>query len=354
MKHRIFAPALGLLVAALFTAGASSQAFAADPSGIWAKDDGSAKMEIKKCGRGICSKIVWLREPNDARGKPLHDIRNEDPSMHDRPIIGLPLFGNMNLTDANTWVGDVYNPEEGHIYSDVKVTLVSRQQIVLRGCKAWLLCGEKIWTRSQLAPVPAEPAEPIEVKAPAEPTPGEATPRPDAKLQAPMVEAAREPEAELAPKPGVKATSAVGAAMPTATIEANAAMESVAPPKMLKPPAQPTSIGPGFVMATASPEPLPLSGENVSSMMVMTNPTPAAARTEPLMTEAAAEPADQEAEAADQTQDRPVPLRPAKPKPKTQAAQADAPAAPKAVTPKPKPKRVVEEPQEQLPWLQHP
>ena len=95
MKHRTFAPAIGALAALFVAAGVPSYASAADPSGIWAKDDGSAKMEVKKCGRGICSKIVWLRDPNDSRGRPLHDARNENTSMRDRPIIGLPLFANM-------------------------------------------------------------------------------------------------------------------------------------------------------------------------------------------------------------------------------------------------------------------
>ncbi len=165
MKHRVFAPAVGLLAVAFAIAGMATQARAADPSGIWAKDDGSAKLEVKKCGRGICSKIVWLRNPNDSRGRPLRDARNENPSMRDRPIMGLQLFSNMVLTAPNTWVGNVYNPEEGRVYTDVKVTMVSRQQIVLRGCRTWLLCGEKSWTKSRL---PAE-QEPIEVKAPAAP-----------------------------------------------------------------------------------------------------------------------------------------------------------------------------------------
>ncbi|MGC2341448.1 MAG: DUF2147 domain-containing protein, partial [Methyloceanibacter sp.] len=196
MKHRTFAPALGALAALILGAGVPSYASAADPSGIWAKDDGSAKMEVKKCGRGICSKIVWLREPNDSRGKPLHDARNEVTSMRDRPIIGLPLFSNMVPTESNAWVGNVYNPEEGKIYSDVKITLASRNQIVLKGCKAWLLCGEKVWTRSTLpAGVPSEPRQ-IEVKAPAgpaEPTAPEA--------QKPIeVKATQPPAMDMAPK----------------------------------------------------------------------------------------------------------------------------------------------------------
>ena len=152
MKHRAFAPALGALAAIFVAAGVPSYASAADPSGIWAKEDGSAKMEVKKCGRGICSKIVWLRAPEDSRGRPLRDARNENTSMRDRPIMGLPLFINMVPIDSSAWQGSVYNPEEGKIYTDVKVTLASRNTIVLKGCKAWLLCGEKMWTRSKLPP----------------------------------------------------------------------------------------------------------------------------------------------------------------------------------------------------------
>jgi uncharacterized protein (DUF2147 family) len=346
MKHRKFAPALGFLAAALFAAGAPSHAFAADPSGIWAKDDGSAKMEIKKCGRGICSKIVWLSEPTDSRGKPLHDARNEDPSLRDRPIMGMPLFGNMMPTETNVWVGNVYNPEEGHIYTDVKVTLVSHQQIVLRGCKAWLLCGEKSWTRTQLPPS-AAPAEPIEVNAPAEP--GEAAP--EAKPKAPIVEAAREPEVAREPQPAPEPKLAArlpsaGAGMPAPAIEADAAATSIAP-KMLQPAQTPAShqtyIGPGLVTTNASPETLPLSGENVSSMMVMTRPAPGVAVTkESPVTEAAADPAGRD-------QEPPEPARVSKPNKVQAAADLPAPAVPHVVKPKPKPK-AQEEPQERLPW----
>ena len=56
MKHRAFAPAISVLGAALFATGSSSAASAADPSGIWVKDDGSARVEIKKCGRGIAAR----------------------------------------------------------------------------------------------------------------------------------------------------------------------------------------------------------------------------------------------------------------------------------------------------------
>ena len=327
MKHRAFAPALSVLAVALFATGSSSEASAADPSGIWAKDDGSAKVEIKKCGRGICSRVVWLRDPKDSQGKPLHDVRNEDPSMRDRPIIGLPLFNNMPLTEPNTWMGNIYNPEEGHIYTNVKVTLVSRQQIVLRGCKTWLLCGEKMWTRSHLPPIPEKPTE---VKAPAEPgSTDKAEPRSAPKPEAPTVEAFREREPLSAP-------------------------------------------GFAFVTTAARWEPLPLSGGNVSSMIAMTRPSPVATTAErPLIEAATAEGALLDSTRTG-AQAEAVPAAPSfmKPKPKPLVSEAQEPwpwlqrrsrigaqakaaaAAPSFMKPKPKP--VVREAQEPWPWLQRP
>jgi uncharacterized protein (DUF2147 family) len=392
MKHRTFAPAIGALAALFVAAGVPSYASAADPSGIWAKDDGSAKMEVKKCGRGICSKIVWLRDPNDSRGRPLHDARNEITSMRDRPIIGLSLFSNMVPIDSSTWQGSVYNPEEGKIYTDVKVTLASRNQIVLKGCKAWLLCGEKYWTRSKLPPTEAEP-EPIEVKAPAEPVepadqaapdgqkpievkateppPMDMAPKapmdmaskapmdmaPKSKPEpAPIVEAKRETSAEpAAPKP-ITEPLAVGPSSEATTVEAGV---SVAPPKLrsASPASQNNAVGLGLVTApTSHPDPLPLTGDNVSSMIVMTKPAPVAATPAPAAPAPEVNEASVEAAAVDNEPPSPPPAVKPKPKPRTLSADASESASaarePRVVAVKPKPKVVKpKEPEEVLPWL---
>ena len=138
MQHRAFAQALAALAGIL--AAGFSYASAADPSGIWAKEDGSAKMEVKKCGRGICSNIVWLKNPEDSRGRALRDARNENSSMRNRPIVGLALFINMVAIDSNSWQGSVYNPEEGAVdtlarYSkDVELTDEARMRFARSRC----------------------------------------------------------------------------------------------------------------------------------------------------------------------------------------------------------------------------
>ncbi len=181
--------------------------------------------------------------------------------MRDRPILGMNLFSNVNQVDANTWSGSVYNPEEGKFYKDVKVTLVSSRQIVLKGCKAWLLCGEKVWTRTSAPPpVPAPSEELIEAKAPATPSDN----APEAK--APIVEAAAEPRTGSTPE-----AKPASAGMQATATEANAAAMQF--PKVK---AETTYIAPGMVTTSTGEEPLPLSGEDVSSMMVMTKPAPGA------------------------------------------------------------------------------
>ena len=334
MEDRVLAPAF-ILLAAVLAISSPSKASAADPSGIWAKDDGSAKVEIKKCGRGLCGSVVWLRNPNNSRGKPLHDVRNENSSLRGRPIIGLPLFSNMRLTAPNTWVGNVYNPVEGRIYTDVKVTLVSSRQIVLRGCRTWLMCGEKTWTRSTLPPDATTP-ELIEVKAPAEPGPTEkAQPRSVPQPEGPMIEASSERESLSAP---------------------------------------------GFTLVSTSARQQPLSGDDVLSMVAMTGVTPAENAVAPSLTEIAA--AEEQwpwmqrrsawlASTRNVAQAQAAPPAPSFAKPKSKpvvmaaqeqwpwkqrraraAAQSPAPPPAMPIVVKAKPKPVARESQEQWPWEQ--
>ena len=400
MKHHAFAAAMGLLTALL---ASSSQSLAAspDPSGFWTKEEASdypAKMEVRKCGKGqLCAKIIWLQVANDSKGKALHDVRNEDPSMRDRPILGMPIFNGLTPSEPGVWTGDIYNPEDGHIYSDIKLTVVSRTQIVIRGCKAWLLCGEKTWKRTS-AP-PAATPELQEAKAPAAPAPKEPvveaaakpqeiTPRvateaaarqPEIKApesaaaQAPVVEARAEPVGPPPPLPTPKPIPVVGASTPAKPqLQASAGGESDATqalphwhgapaPAALKPvlptAAQDAAAGYGFMLTTATPESAPpFSSERVSTMFVITHPLGNATAPNAPVTDVAVETPEGAADTA------PIPLPNQKPKPnavpqvaKPQVTvEADAAGDVPAIVVKPKPKPVVKKPPEDLPWLQHP
>jgi hypothetical protein len=173
---------------------------------------------------------------------------------------------------------------------------------------------------------------------------------------APIVEATREPIAE---PPASKQITAPLAADPPSEATTVEARISVAPPKQRSASpevSQHDAVGLGLVTTpTNHPDPLPLSGDNVSSMMVMTKPaavaaTPAPAARTPEVSEGTIE-------AAAVDNDPPAPPRAAKPKPKPRTLSADASESasaagePHVIAVKPRPKVKPNEPEEVLPWL---
>jgi hypothetical protein len=119
---------------------------------------------------------------------------------------------------------------------------------------------------------------------------------------------------------------------------------------------QHNAVGLGLVTTPISqPDPLPLTGENVSSMMVMTKPAPVAAAPAPETAQPEVNEASVES-AVDDDPRAPPPVAKPKPKPRTLSADASesasAAAVPRVVAVKPKPKVVKpKEPEEVLPWL---
>ena len=365
MRHHAFAAAVGVLTAAILAPCSPSQAATLDPTGYWYKPDAEreSKIQVFKCGPGktqLCAKIAWLKDPNDSKGRPLHDIRNEAPSMRGRPIVGLSIFAGLAPSEPGTWTGKIYNPEDGHTYS-ATLTVLSRKEIKLRGCKAWLLCGEKQWLRTSAPPpdviepaAPTEGGQQIEASATPPATP-EAQPKVEAVAATPPATPDAQPKVEAVaaadtPSPSARATATAvpndAAPLPPENVQAMAAPEapveqsSDVPPKPEAMPVQqvaaPTPApveyngrsGYGFVNVSASPaDTARLSGEDVSSMMVMTAP---------LATDAVA-PAAVSHPATHSVQ--PVPLPDQKPtvKPKPIATAAIKPMPTAAPTPKPAP-----------------
>ena len=195
-----FRSGFGVLAAAFFAAAPIAQALAADPSGVWLKEDGSGKIEVKKCGRGICGKVVWLRDPIDSRGKPLHDARNENASMRDRPTSAWCCSATRRSRSQTPGSGASTIPRK------VTSTPTSRSHWSrpIRSCSGAARLGccaaRRPGPERKLAPAPVPAPDTIEVKAPGAPgAPDEATPKP----AAPMVEAAaRGPDPSARPTDG--------------------------------------------------------------------------------------------------------------------------------------------------------
>jgi uncharacterized protein (DUF2147 family) len=123
--------------------------------GIWDNQEKDAKIEIFKCGDRYCGKIVWLKNPGypqDSKdgvpGTPKLDHNNPDLALKARPILGLEIMKDFTYAGDSKWVeGKVYDPKKGKTYSG-KMTLVSPNQLNLRGFIGISLLGRTTtWTR---------------------------------------------------------------------------------------------------------------------------------------------------------------------------------------------------------------
>ena len=136
----------GILVAALAMLAASSPAKAEGPDGIWLTQAGDARIRVSRCGAGVCGVVVWLKEPIDpTTGKRQVDDKNANPSLRNRPIIGLSLFSGMRPAGPNQWSGRIYNADDGKTYAS-KVAVTGPSTLQVDGCVG-SLCGGEQWSR---------------------------------------------------------------------------------------------------------------------------------------------------------------------------------------------------------------
>jgi uncharacterized protein (DUF2147 family) len=138
------------------TATGSVQAAAGDAIlGVWNNEEKDAKIEIFKCGENFCGRVVWLKEPNYPAGSkdgipgtPKLDHNNPDPASRKTPMIGLQIVRDFVFAGDTVWKGGkVYDPKNGKKYNG-KMTLVSQNQLNLRGFVGISLLGRTVvWTR---------------------------------------------------------------------------------------------------------------------------------------------------------------------------------------------------------------
>jgi len=136
----------------------STTVFAAnadDIVGVWFNGEKDARIEISKCAEKYCGKIVWLKEPNypagskdGTPGTAKLDHNNPDGALKTVPIIGLQIVYDFTFAGEDLWKdGRVYDPKNGKTYKG-KMTLVTPQQLDLRGYIGISLLGRTTsWTR---------------------------------------------------------------------------------------------------------------------------------------------------------------------------------------------------------------
>ena len=123
------------IVTTLFTATlASGAATAAEPTGDWRTEDGSAIIRVDNCGGALWGVVAWEREPG-------RDQRSG------RPTLGSAVLINMRASSQARWEGQIYNATNGQTYK-ANIRMVGENTLRVEGCVlGGVFCGGQRWTR---------------------------------------------------------------------------------------------------------------------------------------------------------------------------------------------------------------
>ncbi|PWG01516.1 DUF2147 domain-containing protein [Sphingosinicella humi] len=132
---RLFA----LLPLLLMTAAAP----ASDVTGNWVTEDGTALIAIGRCGNSVCGKVAKALVIKPGRAET--DVKNPDPRLRKRPIIGMTILSGFK-TDGGGWKdGRIYDPETGKTYRS-RLRLNTDGSLKVSGCILFV-CQSQRWTR---------------------------------------------------------------------------------------------------------------------------------------------------------------------------------------------------------------
>lgn len=99
---------------------------AADPSGVWLRDDGNARVRIAPCGSDICATNLWIKDTSGGE------------EVGDRLVLTLEPAG------ADTLKGEAFDPKRNRRFA---MTLtVKPDGLSTRGCIAAVICKTVTWT----------------------------------------------------------------------------------------------------------------------------------------------------------------------------------------------------------------
>lgn len=115
--------------------------------GKWLNASGEAHIQIYPNGSKFSGKLVWLKEPLDANGKPKMDKENPKNELSKRPILGLIFLKNFVYKQGIWEGGTIYDPKTGKTYS-CKISAEGKDKINVRGFVGFSLLGRtETWTR---------------------------------------------------------------------------------------------------------------------------------------------------------------------------------------------------------------
>jgi len=119
-------------------------------TGVWFNGEKTSKIEITQAKNGtFVGELIWLKEPNDAAGKPKIDSKNSDEKLAKRPLLNLQVLSGLKYDGKSKYSsGKIYDPKSGKTYS-AKAEMINNNTLALRGFIGIALAGRTdTWMRT--------------------------------------------------------------------------------------------------------------------------------------------------------------------------------------------------------------
>ena len=127
----------------LFAGVAAKQPASEAVFGMWETPMMDAVITIDRCGERLCATLVR----HDYEQMAQTDIKNPDPALRGRPLLGLRIIEGLKAVKRGKWRGGVfYDPRTGRSYTP-KIKLIDRNRVKISGCIGPGLCKGYVWTR---------------------------------------------------------------------------------------------------------------------------------------------------------------------------------------------------------------
>jgi len=142
MKKFLLFILLTCLITSLFAAGNPD-----DIIGVWKDGQEKGQIQIFKQNGKYYGKIIWLKKPQDLNGKPKVDKNNPNPSLRNKPVLGLLMLKDFKYNDHEWSDGRIYNPSDGKEYK-AYMKLKDKNTLSVRGYIGISLLGKTdTWIR---------------------------------------------------------------------------------------------------------------------------------------------------------------------------------------------------------------
>ena len=119
-----------------------------DIVGTWLTGDGDGWVDVVRTGTGISGVVAGT--PNDDPDRSRFDVKNPDPALQERELLGLELFSGFRFDGEDRWInGRIYDPNNGKTYRCI-ITVLDDNKLKVRGYIGIPMLGRtEIWTRKK-------------------------------------------------------------------------------------------------------------------------------------------------------------------------------------------------------------